>query len=61
MFAIASGQVHGSMPQAPGPAAVPPKTLAAAIRHGVAIGIAATIAQILVALALLYACGILAL
>ncbi len=62
MFAIASGQVHspaGSLPAA-SPATVPPPSLSATIRHGFAIGIAATVVQILIALALLYACGILA-
>jgi len=60
MLAIASAQVRSpAMPEAP--AAMPAPSLGAAIRHGFAIGIVATVAQILIALALLYACGIIAL
>ena len=59
MFATASVEVRSpALPQAASPAKLP--SLGAAIRHGFAIGVAATVVQILIALALLYACGILA-
>ena len=63
MFAVASGQGHSAAGQLLEPslaAVAPPRSVGAAIRHGFAIGAAATVLQILVLLALLYACGVIA-
>jgi len=63
MFAVASRQVHnpaGQIPEASFAGAVPRRSVGAAIRHGIVIGAAATVLQLLLLLALLYACGIIA-
>jgi ABC-type multidrug transport system permease subunit len=63
MFAVASGQGHNptdEMLQASFAGAAPRRSVGAAIRHGMAIGVAATVLQLLLLLALLYACGVIA-
>ena len=63
MFAVASGQAHnpaGQMMETSFAGAAPRRSVGAAIRHGLAIGAAATVLQVLLLLALLYACGIIA-
>jgi ABC-type multidrug transport system permease subunit len=63
MFAVASGQGHNptdEMLQTSFAGAAPRQSVGAAIRHGMAIGVAATVLQILLLLALLYACGVIA-
>lgn len=63
MFAVASGQAHnpaGEMMETSFAGAAPRPSLGAAIRHGMAIGAVATVVQILLLLALLYACGVIA-
>jgi hypothetical protein len=58
MFAVSSGQFDAA---AGGFIAAPPRrSLASIIGHGVIIGVAATVLQAMVLLAILYACGILA-
>ena len=59
MFAFSSSKVRaaaGGLAEAP----VPRRSVGAAIRHGIVIGAAATVLQLLLLLALLYACGIIA-
>ena len=63
MVAVASGQVHnptGQIPETSFAGAVPRRSVGAAIRHGMVIGAAATVLQLLLLLALLYATGIIA-
>jgi hypothetical protein len=63
MFAAASGRVHnpaGQMPETSFAGAAPRPSVGAAIKHGIVIGAAATVLQLLLLLALLYACGIIA-
>ena len=63
MFAVASGQVRnpaGAMLETSFAGAAPRPSAGAAIRHGLAIGAAAAVLQVLLLLALLYACGIIA-
>ena len=59
MFAFSSSQVRaaaGGLTEAPAQR----RSVGAAIRHGIVIGAAATVLQLLLLLALLYACGIVA-
>jgi len=63
MFAVASGQTHnpaGQMLETSFAGAAPRQSVGAAIRHGMAIGAAATVLQIALLLVLLYACGVIA-
>ena len=63
MFAVAPGQVHdhaGRMMETSYPGAVSRRSVGSAITHGLVVGAAATILQVLLLLALLYACGIIA-
>jgi len=63
MFAVASGQRHdpaGQMMERSFGQAVPRRSVGAAIRHGLVVGAAATVLQVLLLLALLYTCGIIA-
>lgn len=63
MFAVASRQANnpaGQMLETSFAGAAPRRSVGAAIRHGMAIGAAATVLQLLLLLALLYACGIIA-
>jgi hypothetical protein len=63
MFAVASGQANnpaGQVLETSFAGATPRSSVAAAIKHGLAIGAAATVLQVLLLLALLYASGIIA-
>jgi len=63
MFAVASGEVRGhagAMLETAFAGAVPRRSLGAAIRHGLVVGAVATVLQVLLLLALLYACGVIA-
>lgn len=63
MFAVASGQVRdhvGAMLEASFAGAVPRRSVGSAIRHGLVVGAAATVLQVVLLLALLYACGVIA-
>jgi hypothetical protein len=63
MYAVASGQGHnpaGQMLETSFPGAGPRRSVGAAIRHGMVIGAAATVLQLLLLFALLYACGVIA-
>jgi len=63
MFAVASGQANdpaSQMLETSFAGAAPRRSIGAAIRHAMAIGAAATVLQLLLLLALLYACGIIA-
>ena len=62
MFAISSGQVRagaGGFTEAPPAPSRQRRSVAAVVGHGLVIGAAATVLQILIILALLYAAGIL--
>jgi hypothetical protein len=61
MFAVASGQAHnpgGQMLETSFADSSPRPSVAAALKHGLVIGTAATVLQVLLLLALLYACGV---
>jgi hypothetical protein len=63
MFAVASGQANNpanQMLETSFAGVAPRRSVGAAIRHGMAIGAAATVLQLLLLFALLYACGIIA-
>lgn len=63
MFAVASGQAHdhaGQMLETSLAGAVARQSVGSAITHGLVVGAAATVLQVLLLLALLYACGIIA-
>ena len=63
MFAVASGQVRGhagAMLETSFAGTVPQRSLGSAIRHGLVVGAAATVLQVLLLIALLYACGVIA-
>ena len=63
MFAVASGQVRGhagAMLETSFAGAAPRQSLGSAIRHGLVVGATATVLQVLLLLALLYACGVIA-
>jgi hypothetical protein len=62
MFAVSSGQVRaaaGGILEAPSAVPVQRRSVAAVVGHGLVIGTAATVLQILILLALLYGAGIL--
>jgi hypothetical protein len=62
MFAVSSGQVRaaaGGLLEAPSAVPVQRRSVATAVGHGLVIGAAATVLQISILLAILYACGIL--
>jgi len=63
MIVVASGRVRdpaAPMLEASFAGAASRRSLVAAIKHGLAIGAAAAVLQVLLLLALLYACGIIA-
>jgi hypothetical protein len=63
MFAVASAQRHdpaGQMLESSFGQPVPRRSVGAAIRHGLIVGAAATVLQVLLLLAVLYTCGIVA-
>lgn len=63
MFAVSSGQIRagaGGFMEASPAASGQRRSVAAVVGHGLVIGAAATVLQILILLALLYAAGILA-
>jgi hypothetical protein len=63
MFAVAPGQVHdhaSRMLETSFPRAASRRSVGSAITHGLVVGAAATVLQVLLLLALLYACGIIA-
>jgi hypothetical protein len=63
MFAVASGEAHGhagAMLETAFAGAAPRRSMGAAIRHGLVVGAVATVLQVLLLLALLYACGVIA-
>lgn len=63
MFAVASGQAHdraGQMLETSFAGAGRRQSVGSAIKHGLVVGATATILQLLLLLALLYACGIIA-
>jgi hypothetical protein len=63
MFAVASGQVHdsaGRMLETSLAGAGPRRSVSSAIKHGLVVGAAATVLQVLLLFALLYACGVIA-
>jgi hypothetical protein len=61
MLAIASGEIRESAGPMLQPAFAAPRwSVGSAIRHGLVVGAAATIVQVLLLLALLYACGVIA-
>jgi hypothetical protein len=63
MVAVASGRGHnaaGRMLETSFAGVVPPRSVGAAIKHAMVIGAAAAVLQLLLLLALLYACGVIA-
>ena len=63
MLAVASGQVRGhagAMLETSFAGVVPRRSVGSAIRRGLVVGAVATVLQVLLLFALLYACGIIA-